>query len=262
MTKKPFCASPSTQRVRPDGELRAQAHDQQQGGIAPVAARLVFDLDAVGLCARHVASAVLSVLQRLRQPHHGFDGGAQGRRPSRHRRRPNSTQPASRRRHPRRPGGTPRSRSCRRAGGTGRRSGRARRSRCCRKTTHDLSMRRDMRSVSAAPGRPPIGERLAPRRRCRRARGPAAGSASAARVDLAAQRARLGQQRVALGPLAHQPGRRDGARRAPARLVADAQHGELEVGQGVARAQRRRAGRRSPPRARRSGRRGPAAADR
>ena len=46
------------QRVRPDGELRAQAHHQQQRRIALVAGGLVFDLDAVRLDLGHTVLRV------------------------------------------------------------------------------------------------------------------------------------------------------------------------------------------------------------
>ena len=76
------------------------------------------------------------------------------------------------------------------------------------------------------------------------------------RIDLAAARARLGEQRVALRPLAHQPGRRDGTRGAPARRRRRRPARRAEGRPARGRRARRRAGRRSPPRGHRSGRRG------
>src|SRR5262249_20303873 len=84
------------------------------------------------------------------------------------------------------------------------------------------------RSVSPALPRPPIGERAKPQpRAAERESGQQDGQRS--QIDLTAQRARLREQRIALGPLAHQRSGGDRMRGAACRFIVDAQHGKLEV---------------------------------
>ena len=50
---------PLAQRFRPEGQLGAEAHDEQQGRILAAAERLVLDLDTVCLRACHASSRVV-----------------------------------------------------------------------------------------------------------------------------------------------------------------------------------------------------------